>query len=310
MARPAHATPAPAEPVRRKRGRPVGTGIDDRAIIARITALMAADPTLKPTTAIRRAGITNPSVVRRLRDKVSGRTPVQTSAAIDPPPVTPRPAVPRHTAGIARPARSDRSADPVPARDAALRAAGASTAPAPSRPEHVPLPPDPEPDAKRKREALLLAAYLEALAAQHAPPGGSTSGPVPPRQPAAPPPVREPDPASPRAPPAPDHQEKNPARPVPGGFTFPFFPPFMQPYTQPPAASAPAADPNAAAMTRNMEAFRLSIEALTATSRLQLYLYQNALAGTPLGVMLQGQAWVGQMLLASLAGFAKPPEKK
>jgi hypothetical protein len=91
------------------------------------------------------------------------------------------------------------------------------------------------------------------------------------------------------------------------GPAFPFFPPFMQPYGQP--AQAGAADPMTA-MTRNMEAFRLSIEALTATSRLQLYLYQNALAGTPLGTMLQGQAFVGQMLLASLAGFAKPPEKK
>lgn len=52
-----------------RRGRPKGTGIDDRAPLIQIAALMADDPDLKPTTAIRRLGITEPSVIRRLRDK-------------------------------------------------------------------------------------------------------------------------------------------------------------------------------------------------------------------------------------------------
>lgn len=52
-----------------RRGRPKGTGIDDLAPLLQIAALMADNPDLKPTTAIRRLGITEPSVIRRLRDK-------------------------------------------------------------------------------------------------------------------------------------------------------------------------------------------------------------------------------------------------
>lgn len=52
-----------------QRGRPKGTGIDDRVPLIQIAALIAADPDLKPTTAIRRIGVTEPSVIRRLRDK-------------------------------------------------------------------------------------------------------------------------------------------------------------------------------------------------------------------------------------------------
>lgn len=52
-----------------RRGRPKGTGIDDSASLIRIAALIAGHPDLKPTTAIRHLGITEPSVIRRLRDK-------------------------------------------------------------------------------------------------------------------------------------------------------------------------------------------------------------------------------------------------
>lgn len=52
-----------------RRGRPKGTGIDDRAALIRIAALIFADPNLKPTTAIRKLGVAEPSVIRRLRDK-------------------------------------------------------------------------------------------------------------------------------------------------------------------------------------------------------------------------------------------------
>ena len=54
----------------RRRGRPKGTGIKDDATLKVIANFLAADADLKPTTAIRRAGITDPSVVRRLRDKL------------------------------------------------------------------------------------------------------------------------------------------------------------------------------------------------------------------------------------------------
>lgn len=52
-----------------RRGRPKGTGIDDSDRIAQLTELLKVRPELKPTTAIRTMGISNPSVIRRLRDK-------------------------------------------------------------------------------------------------------------------------------------------------------------------------------------------------------------------------------------------------
>jgi hypothetical protein len=53
----------------RKRGRPKGTGINDHEMLLKIAALLAADPAKKRTTAIKEIGVTNASVVRRLRDK-------------------------------------------------------------------------------------------------------------------------------------------------------------------------------------------------------------------------------------------------
>ena len=50
-------------------GRPKGTGLDDSRQLAHLAALLAANPALKPTTAIRSLGVENPSVIRRLRDK-------------------------------------------------------------------------------------------------------------------------------------------------------------------------------------------------------------------------------------------------
>jgi hypothetical protein len=52
-----------------KRGRPPGTGKNDTDRLQKIAALMAADPALKPTTAIKQIGETDPSTIRRLRDK-------------------------------------------------------------------------------------------------------------------------------------------------------------------------------------------------------------------------------------------------
>lgn len=51
------------------RGRPKGSGKDDWSRLQQIAALIAANPALKPTTAIKRIGVTDPSVIRRLRDK-------------------------------------------------------------------------------------------------------------------------------------------------------------------------------------------------------------------------------------------------
>lgn len=54
---------------RTRRGRPKGSGIDDRQRLDAIARLIAANPDLKPTTAIRNLGVADPSVIRRLRDK-------------------------------------------------------------------------------------------------------------------------------------------------------------------------------------------------------------------------------------------------
>lgn len=52
-----------------KRGRPKGTGIDDSDRIARLVELLRVHPDLRPTTAIRVMGFSDPSAIRRLRDK-------------------------------------------------------------------------------------------------------------------------------------------------------------------------------------------------------------------------------------------------
>ncbi len=52
-----------------RRGRPKGTGIDDSDRIARLAELLRVRPELKPTTAIRLMGFSDPSAIRRLRDK-------------------------------------------------------------------------------------------------------------------------------------------------------------------------------------------------------------------------------------------------
>lgn len=52
-----------------RRGRPIGTGIDDSDRIERLAELLRTQPHLKPTTAIRAMGFSDPSTIRRLRDK-------------------------------------------------------------------------------------------------------------------------------------------------------------------------------------------------------------------------------------------------
>ncbi|MBX9924774.1 MAG: hypothetical protein K2Y05_00305 [Hyphomicrobiaceae bacterium] len=56
-------------PHRSGRGRPKGTGLDDSSHIEAIAGLISANPEMKPTTAIKELGISDPSVIRRLRDK-------------------------------------------------------------------------------------------------------------------------------------------------------------------------------------------------------------------------------------------------
>jgi hypothetical protein len=77
---------APATP---RRGRPKGTGINDAETLATIVAFMAADQDLKPTTAIKKAGVTDPSIVRRLREKLKGSADIMSAPANTPKPAEP-----------------------------------------------------------------------------------------------------------------------------------------------------------------------------------------------------------------------------
>ncbi len=56
-----------------RRGRPKGSEIDDSGQLRAIAKLISEDPELKPTTAIRSMGISDPSTIRRLRDKYNER---------------------------------------------------------------------------------------------------------------------------------------------------------------------------------------------------------------------------------------------
>jgi hypothetical protein len=58
----------PVEQVRR--GRPKGSGLDDQAQLEAIRRKLEADPTLRPTTAIKLLGVSDPATIRRLRDKL------------------------------------------------------------------------------------------------------------------------------------------------------------------------------------------------------------------------------------------------
>ena len=52
-----------------QRGRPVGTGIDVRIWLREVGRLIRIKPDTPPTTAIKSLGITDPSTIRRLREK-------------------------------------------------------------------------------------------------------------------------------------------------------------------------------------------------------------------------------------------------
>jgi hypothetical protein len=52
-----------------RRGRPKGTGINDNERLRQLAELLRIRPELRPTTAIKQMGYSDPSAIRRLRDK-------------------------------------------------------------------------------------------------------------------------------------------------------------------------------------------------------------------------------------------------
>jgi len=113
-----------------RRGRPRGSGLDDRVTLERIVELLDADPSLKPTTAIKAIGVSDPSTIRRLRDKLKapqsashgsfGGQPSADVAPLRAETQTSRRAVPAGRRDHAGGAALHASMDPVPFSDAQL----------------------------------------------------------------------------------------------------------------------------------------------------------------------------------------------
>ena len=78
-----------------RRGRPKGSGLDDRDNLRTITRLLAADPALKPTTAIKSLGISDPSSIRRLRDKLRNVPGDASARSVAPAPIANKPEISR-----------------------------------------------------------------------------------------------------------------------------------------------------------------------------------------------------------------------
>ncbi len=60
-----------------KRGRPEGSGINDGIWLRELGRLVRINPAIRPTTAIRALGVSDPSTIRRLRDKYKRVTPAK-----------------------------------------------------------------------------------------------------------------------------------------------------------------------------------------------------------------------------------------
>jgi len=129
----------------RRRGRPKGTGIDDSRALETIAGLLASNANLRPTTAIRQAGVTDPSVVRRLREKLKVVPPASSQQFI-----------------AAAPARAYARLEPQ--------------GPAPTPPTTVSIPPAPS--------ANLLAANQRRSTKTSPKPFGQPAASLPPKSPA------------------------------------------------------------------------------------------------------------------------------
>lgn len=92
-----------------RRGRPRGSGLDDRGQLRRIALLLEADPALKPTTAIKATGVTDPSTIRRLRDKLKADAQGEPARSASPSPTRGHAAELLDARPAGRPVRPDRS---------------------------------------------------------------------------------------------------------------------------------------------------------------------------------------------------------
>lgn len=136
-----------------RRGRPKGSGLDDRSQLRLIAELIARDPTLKPTTAIKAIGVTDPSAIRRLREKLKAE-PVQIRTDEPPAPVS--------AAAVASASASAASVSSV-----SLAAEGLPASSVPAAP--VSPPRAPAPAAARAAESPACAPIPDSSASEPAP---------------------------------------------------------------------------------------------------------------------------------------------
>lgn len=284
--------PAPS----RARGRPKGTGIDDGVLLGRIGDLLRVDPFLKSTTAIKRLGISDASIIRRLRNKMKSGGKTAETRTPEPAPQTLPLQQPRTVGPDQPPTPTMR---PMPAQQP-IQAANPSAATAETEQD------------KRTRNALLLAAYLEALAKSapqlSVPPAAPDRSESLPRDSTPAPISPAPEPTPPTQPRPQVAQSASPLptiEPPAAPFNFPGMPPFLQPFRQAGATPGPLAE-----STNQLAGLKLAVEAMTSMTRLQLHITENAMAYSPMALMLQGQAFIGQMLLASFTGQLDATKKK
>lgn len=248
----------------RRRGRPKGTGLDDTATLVAIAQLRSHDPDLKPTTAIRKLGITDPSVVRRLRDKLKSDDTGGHTTRADPQPhlqhiplrQTPKNAteIPQHSAGPLQ--TKVTSTLPTRKQTSSPGSKAASTRPASRRPVELTENRTPSPS----------------------PSSQTFPNPEAP-SPEAPSEARSPHNAAP---------DTNQTTTQPGDSTQPQF----------------QIDPTISVLDPQIEAMRLAAEAAAAVSRLYLHCLVHATSISPMAMALRAQAMSGQWLASFFAQYA------
>lgn len=272
---------------RRQRGRPKGTGIDDSITLRTITSLLAGNAELKPTTAIRRSGVTDPSVVRRLREKLK-LVPVATGTPQIParrsqvlPPVRPTVLARGPTAArdIKTPAQLSGQLSGQSSSKSSAQSSRSNASPNPAQPP-VPLQTNPP-------------LIQDTAVRSSRPPVPGASGP-------------ETSPAV--APAAADtnqtkaQQERTTAQPEPAASQQDSNPKPDAPSNDP-LQVLPSPDPQ-------LEALRLSAEAAAAMSRLYLHCLNHATQTSPLSLALSGQTmmsqWFASVMSAQIAARQKP----
>ena len=307
----------------RARGRPQGSGINDRAALTAINKLRRKYPDMPPTTAIKRAGIENPSTIRRLRDKL--RAEEVKNAKRDPKPALKSPPKPIQPVPPAASRKAAALSTVQPARRGAVASPVAATSP--------------------EQDPRILAAFMQAFLQTPAGPPATmalpktsvsaadlppATAPTPPpaaaMQPRQEPPKPSPKPAVGGWPSWPGMPMSTPNMPgippMPFSMPMPLMPPFgpqlgsaftgmsgILPLLPKPTAPQPS-DPNTASTARQMDAMKLAVEAMTAIAKLQLHVVENAMAYSPFAAMLQGQTMIGQMMLAAFTGQMGANQKK